>query len=120
MPLGVNSRGGGATVEADEQSRKIIWIALSDLDNDNAFQQDLGLAPTFIFGQPGNAFKAYIRRQLIGIFTRFERLKLYRLIRESIKFTQDQEGEQVLSFKYIDLESDEEEQFEKTFFTRGR
>ena len=120
LPLGVNARGAGATVKEQNQAKKIIWLALSDLDNENAFQQEIGLAPTFIFGLPGVAFRSFIQRRLIDIFKDFEDLRLFKLIRSTIRFSREVDGEEVVTFKYIDLETDEEQLFEKRFLSKGR
>lgn len=120
IPVGVNSRGGARLVSKDEQASKIIALALSDLDNDNAFQQGIGLGSDIVFDPAGATFRARVRQRIIDIFKTFEDLKLYKLVLRSMKFGRVSNGEQELEFKYINLESDEEITFEKSFFSRGR
>lgn len=111
LPLGVDTKGRGALASKEEQNHKIISLALSDLDNENAFQQDIGIDADFLFGLPNATQKAVIRQRVISAFNRFEALELYKLVRTSIRFEGRAEGELTLVFNYINLESDEEETF---------
>lgn len=120
IPVGVNTHGGARLVSKDVQARKIIGLALSDLDSDNAFQQGIGLGADMIFDPSQPTFRAKVRQRLIQIFDDFERKKLFSLVRRSIKFAKDSEGEQTLSLQFINLESDEPVNFDKSYVGVGR
>ena len=116
MPVGVNSAGGAAMVEGDENDYKIIKMALSSDDNENAFQQDIGLGASMVFDLNDQALRAKIRRRLLQIFEDFQRQKRYKLVKESIKWGENTEEQELeLTFKYINMESDEEKQFRRVF-----
>lgn len=120
IPVGVNSQGGVKLVSKDEQAVKIIGLALSDLENDNAFQQGIGLGYDLMFDPALPAFRAKIRQQLFRIFDDFKKRKLFSLVTRSVKFEKASDGEQVLSFKFVNLESDKEIDFEKAFLSAVR
>lgn len=116
LPLRPNKTGGTALSEGDVQADKIIRLALSDADSDHAFQQYLGLTSRMIFSVLSPGFRARVLSRLFTIFAEFERRKLFKLVRGSIAWTRGPgPGEQTLEFRYINLESDEEETFVKTF-----
>ena len=120
LPIRVNRRGGFQLSEGDEQADKIVRLALSSLDNDNAFQQDLGLGQAFIFAPRTPAFRSLVLARLDAIFAELEARKLYSLDRTSIRFSRgDVEGEEVLEMKYVNLNTDEELTFSRTFSNSG-
>lgn len=114
IPMVVDDRGGLATVSADEHSTQLIRLALSDDDNENAFQQSetIGLGTAMIF-QPADAkTRAAILRRLYNLFKTFESDKKFTLLRDTIKWDKSKaEQALVLSFDYVDLESDETRNF---------
>lgn len=120
LPVGVNTHGGVRLVMGDEQAQKIIGLALSDLDSDNAFQQGIGLGADLVFDPASPTFRAKVRQRLFNIFEEFERLKLFRLVRRSIRWTKAVEGEQTLEFAFINLETDLTVDFDKTFVAKAR
>jgi len=106
----------GLKVEGDENDYKIIKMALSSDDNENAFQQDIGLGASMVFDLNDQALRAKIRRRLLQIFEDFQRQKRYKLVKESIKWGENTEEQELeLTFKYINMESDEEKQFRRVF-----
>lgn len=115
LPLRVGPTGRTMTSTGDEQADKIIRLALADGDNDNAFQQDatLGLSHIFDVRNPGS--RAKVTARLLRIFDNFERLKRFQLERNTIRWSRGGPGEQVLTFKYRNLESDEVIDFSRTF-----
>lgn len=119
IPVGVNTHGGAATVSGDSQFQKIIGLVLADLDNENAFQQNIGLGQGMIFDPALASFRGKVRQLVISIFADFEKLKLFKLVTSSIRFEDTAEGEQTLNLEYINLESDEVETFKKPFVTKG-
>lgn len=119
IPIQVDRTGRIATIESDELNRQLIATALSDDENENAFQQQIGLGETMVFDQDTPVLRAKILRRLFTIFLDFESRKLFRLVRETIEWSKDIEnGDLTLGFYYIDLESDNPQSFKKTFTTR--
>jgi len=116
MPVGVNPTGGAATVEHDDNDRKVIFTALSDCSSEHAFQQDLGLGGDMIFDISDPVLRARIQQRLYAIFKDFEAQNRYKLRTNTIKWSENSK-EQALSleFKYLNIESDEELTFKRAF-----
>jgi hypothetical protein len=117
IPFQVGPHGGAAITESDEQAFKVIRLALSDNDNDNAFQQDIGLGQAMIFSTRNASFRAKVIARLFKVFATFEVLKLYKLDKSTLKWRTEKAGEQILEFKFINLESDKVETFTHSFAT---
>jgi hypothetical protein len=115
VPVGADPTGGAALVESDENDQKIIGLALGSCDNENAFQQDVGLGNDMVFDINDPTLRARIYRRLISIFQDFETQKRYRLLRDTVRWETGEEGELVLAFKYMNLESDEPRDFTQKF-----
>lgn len=116
MPVGVNPTGGAATVEHDENDRKVIWNAISDCSSENAFQQDLGLGSDMVFDISDPVLRARIQQRLFAIFKDFEAQNRYKLKANTIKWSENSaEQELILEFKYLNIESDEEQTFKRPF-----
>lgn len=112
LPVGVDGAGGAALVSGDAQDAKVLAMALGDDDNDNAFQQNIGLGSFMIFEQPGDRTNALVRQRIKAIFRDFRAAQRFRLVNDSITFKdEDKQGEYSVEFKYINLESDEEKTF---------
>lgn len=108
-------------MSSDDNDRKIIKIAMSDDDNENAFQQGIGLGAGMIFDIADSAGRASIMRKVTEIFRRFVAQKRYSLVPDSIRWDEDSASQTVtLSFKYINLESDRVEDFSTGFDAAGR
>jgi len=106
IPVGVNNTGGAAWVEESSNDIKTISLAISDGDNDNAFQQNLGIDTSIVFSIMDYAFQASVIEKLRSIFLQFERDDRYKLLPGSIKWKQEKEGEMILEFAYQNLETD--------------
>ncbi len=120
LPLRPSPTGGVAITEGDEQADKIIRLSLSDNESDNAFQQNLGLGSRMIFDPLSPSFRAQVLSRLFEIFAEYEKLKLFKLVKGSVTWTRGPaDGEQTLEFRYINLESDEEAIFVRTFTGEG-
>lgn len=116
LPVGVNSRGGSRTTEGDDQAKKVIAVALDEDDNDNPFQQNDGLGSSMIFSINDPSVRAKIMNRLVKAFSEFEKLDLYKLVVESVKWQEDVENQELgLKFNWINLETDEVKDFEKRF-----
>lgn len=106
MPVGVGPNGGAKLAIGSDNDDKIIRLALLDDENENAFQQGIGLGIDMIFDINDVATKARIITKLRDIFRRFEAAKRYRLIEDTLAW-KDKDGETVLTFKYYSLEADD-------------
>lgn len=116
IPLGVSSTGGAKLVSSDSNNSKIIALALGDDDNENAFQQNIGLGVEMIWAIEEPPLRARIAQRIRTIFRRFEAQKRFRLFPDTISWESDSENQDlILTFKYLDIESDETEDFTKTF-----
>jgi len=116
IPVGVDGSGGAALVDGEDNDRKLISVALSDCDNENAFQQDLGLGSDIVFDINDSRSRQKVLRKLYAIFDDFEANHKYKLMRDTIKWTESpEEGSMALEFKYLDLETDETSEFKRVF-----
>jgi len=115
VPISVNKKGGLSLVSGDENDKKIISLSLGDDDNENAFQQNIGLGVGMIFSIADELSRPKIMRRLTEVFRKFESQKRYLLKTNTIKWQKDQNQQLVLEFKYINLESDEEKIFRQSF-----
>lgn len=116
VPVGVNAGGGAATVEGDDNDTKIIKLALMSDDNENAFQQNIGLGEEMIFDLSTPTSKSKIAVKIKRIFAKFQAEKRYKLLNNTIKWIDDSEDQTVtLQFRYLNLESDEPQTYEQKF-----
>lgn len=119
VPIGVNKSGGLAFVEHDDQDQKVIKLALGSGDSENAFQQGEGLAlgvdMIFDINDPTNRVR--IRRLIVGIFADFETANRFKLLPDSLEFSEEG-AEATLKLKYLNIESDEVNEFETRFLSR--
>lgn len=121
LPLQVDSNGRTARVTGDEQADKIIRLALADNDNNNAFQQNIGLGTEMVFNINNPGMRARVISRLFKIFSNFEKLDKFKLYRSSIRWTTlvKGSGETNLEFRYINLETDKVIDFAHDFGARG-
>ena len=116
MPVGVNNGGGARLESGDENNDKIVRLALGEDDNENAFQQNIGLGAAQVFGIADQQLQAQVTRRLFEVFRRFRAQKRFILRENTIKWeTNSAEQELTLFFKYVDIESDEEKDFRQGF-----
>lgn len=117
IPISANSKGGFATVEGDDNDAKIIKLALMDGENENAFQQDITLGVDMVFDILDPIARSRIINRLIFIFEIFKAQKRFDLLKNTISWDESSsnEGELVLNFRYLNLESDEEKTYEQKF-----
>jgi len=121
MPTGIavpgrpNASGGTLLSRTEDQDASIIKVALGDDNNDNPFQQGIGLGLSAVFDLNDEQIRPLILARLIPLFQRLEAQKRYKLRRETLQWEQGNEGELVLSFKYVSLEADEEREFRQSF-----
>lgn len=116
LPVGVSSSGGAALVDSDANDNKIISLALGSDDNENAFNQDIGLGIDMVFAISDPHVRGKVMGRLRRIFRRFEAQKRYKLLPGTVKWSQESETQDLtLEFKYLNLESDEEQTFSRTY-----
>lgn len=114
VPVGVNMMGGAAMVEGEDNDQKTIFVAMSNCDNDHAFQQDLGMDIGVVFQTVDSGARAKVLRRIRDIFRLFEEDDRYRLLNDSLSWS-TKEGELVLEFKYLNIETDQVQSFSRTF-----
>lgn len=109
VPVGVDHRGR-ADVETNEvkNTKKILKLALSEGGDDNPFQQ-LGIDGRLIFGIKNAAFRGKAIQAVQRVASRLD--QLIRIDENTIEFDDSRPGEITLSFKYIDLLTQEEQEF---------
>lgn len=115
IPVSVSKTGGFALSTGEEDAYKMISSALSDNENNHAFQQNLGLDPTLVFSTNNATTRAEILHNIRTIFGTFTRAKLFSLVESSIVFKKENSGEVTIEFNYVNLETDELKTFKKTF-----
>lgn len=113
IPVGVNRRGSSRTTVGDANDYKIIATALSDNQNEHAWQQDPGLGADFIFGINDEAVRGIIIQRLRDVFAEFERQHRYKFAEDTAVWGQN-EGDMTLEFDYFNIESDEHRHFTGT------
>ena len=116
MPVGVDESGGAAIAQPAEQSHKILRTALSPCYSWHAFQQDLGLGENEIFDVNSPLIIPRLRRRVKRILNAFRADDRYKLVPGSLTVAESAEGsgEIAISFRYIDIEADTEQQFVDT------
>ena len=109
IPVGVDFRGRAA-VETNESKNtaKILSLAFQQGGDNNPFQQ-LGIDDRLIFGIKSAAFRGRAILAVRRILEKFP--ELVRVDDSTISFDDSVEGEFTLSFKYIDLLTNKEEEF---------
>lgn len=109
VPVGVNKKGRAA-VETDESSntQKILQLAFSEGGDNNPFQA-LGIDSRLVFGIKSPAFRGKVVQAILRIASKFT--ELIRIDENTIEFIEDIEAEFEVSFKYIDLLTNSEEEF---------
>lgn len=116
LPVRVAPWGGVLLIEGDDNDSKIISLALGSDDNENAFQQDIGLGESMIFDVDDPQLRGRVVAKIRNIFRRFEAQKRYRMLGETLRWLPGaQQGEMILEFKYINLESDEPKTFSRAY-----
>lgn len=125
MPIRPNPSGGLLTVEGNDNDHKIIALALASDENDNAFQQKIGVGKDVIFNIEDQLSRTRVLIRLRRVFERFEALNRYRLVEDSIQWVgryEDPtipEGEVQLRFQYTSLENTDPRSFSQRFSAAG-
>jgi len=120
IPVGVNTSGGARLVEGDLNDSKILKLGLGDDENDNAYQQGIGMGTSMVFDTIDVGQRARLTQRLLDLFRRWEAQKRYKLRTNTLKWEEDAEkGELIVSFKYVSLEADEERDFRRSYVRAG-
>jgi hypothetical protein len=112
--VGVDATGGAAMAEGDAKDVQVIATAISDCDSDHAYQQELGVGSGMIFDLDSPEGQSRIVRRVRSVFDEFRANQRFKLLVNTIKIEKDTEGELVMEFRYVNLESDEENTFRET------
>jgi len=117
VPFSINSSGGLNIVTGDENDQQTIMLYLASGDNENAFQQDITLGLDMIFKIDNELIRPKIINTIVEIFEKLERKKRFKLLKNTISWKSDEtdSGESLLSFRYLNLESDETNIYEYKF-----
>lgn len=116
LPVRVGPNGGASLVEGDVNDYKIISIALGSSESENAFQQDITLNDRMIFDLNDIVIRASILKRLYKIFEIFRLKKRFELKKETINWQEDNVNQTLtLEFQYVNLESDEDILFRRSF-----
>jgi len=109
VPVRVN-QGGGAKLEEDPfHLSTVLRLALSAGDDDNPFQ-NLGIDQSILFAINDSGAQATARNIIKKILNKFsDRLKLDES--RPVQFSQPNEGELEVSFRYINLDNNESTDF---------
>ena len=111
-----NASGGMATATGSEQDGNVIALALAATDNENAFQQHEDVGTPSIFDIKDSGTQAAILGRVRRVFERFERLKRFKLLEETLEWRNGpEESDLVLYFKYVALEADEVRDYSQSF-----
>ena len=114
IPVGVDSSGGASLCTGDDNDIKVIKAALNSGDNENAFQQNITLGEDMIFGMSDPLIRSRITVKIRQIFEVFYEQHRFKLLVDTIKWTDEAEVVN-LTFRYLNLESDEEKEYSDTF-----
>lgn len=116
IPLIANTTGGMQLVSGDENDSKVIRATLGSDENENAFQQGIGMGDGMIFDFADPTTRNRIETRLIDIFRRFQVLRRFILRGETLKWTEIPDaGEMELSFRFVNVETDQEHNFRQGF-----
>ena len=118
IPIAVGAHGGLQIASGDQQDNNIIALALGSQDNENAFQQEDSAAEASVFEINDELGRAAAIGRVRRAFETFERLKRFKLVESSIQFVQ-KDGDLILSFKYLNLETDQEQDFARNLSFQG-
>lgn len=106
LPLEVK-HGKLVKIEGEEAVKQLVMYALSPSDNNNPFQQEIGIGYDAVFSSEDNIGVIYSRIE--RIMTRLEVQNIAKLVDGGISVSKMDNGELSVKIKYVDLETDSEE-----------
>lgn len=112
VPVYVAKGGGAATVEGDDQLRKVIELALASGDDDNPFQE-LGMREDIVFAVDSEGNHGLARQRVRRILAKFsDRVALDPKSPIVVQSVKGQPGQVRCRFRIINLETDSPEDFD--------
>ena len=118
VPVGVGVNGGAKLNPAATHFDQTLALAFSEGLDDNAFQ-DLGISSEVIFEINDIAGQASIKRRIRDIASKFlDRIRLDP--QRPVEFQKGDEGEIIMNVRYVDLATDEPNEFTTTFGSPGK
>ena len=114
IPIRLSNSGGFLTESGDKHASSILRAALGDDDNRNPFQQNIGLGVSMVFDIADAGARPNILNRLVRLFNVFEQQKRFKLRRNTIRWVEGTNGDMTMTFKYVNLESDEEAVFRES------
>ena len=114
LPVGVN-KSGGAAIQQNSQAQllKVFGIALSEGGDQNPFQ-NLGISSNLVFQIQSRDFNSKAEREIERVLQGFtDRLEL--APDEPFVFSQEREGETILTVRLFDIEQNESVDFKQRF-----
>lgn len=121
VPINVN-KGGGAKVQSeDTQIDKLVVLALQEGEDDNPFQ-DLGISQTILYRVNDDGAKFDAKTEIERVLKSFNgRIQIVDGIKisESETDPQTEEGELHVNFEYINLDTNEANEFSAPFRDLG-
>lgn len=115
IPVQLSPSGGFAMREWSEHDDDIIRSALGSDDNENAFQQDLAFGEDSVFDINDPQMRQKVLSKLRTLFDRFTAQKRYKLLEDTISWDDSGDNEQVLFFRYVNLETDKLQDYSHSF-----
>lgn len=115
VPVQLSPSGGFAIRTGSEHDSDIIRVALGSDENENAFQQDLALGEDSVFDINDPLMRQRVLSKLRTVFNRFTAQKRYKLLEDTITWNDTEESEQVLFFRYLNLETDQIQDYSRSF-----
>jgi len=112
LPIKVNSSGGSLLIEGSDNDNKIVLLALGETENENAFQQGIGLGASMIFRINDSGLRGIVIAKVREIFNKFKRELRYELVENSLRWIDSssgevEQGEAVLELRYLSKEANE-------------
>lgn len=114
VPVGVNESGGANITRTEgENTLKILKLALAEGGDENGFQ-DLGITGSLIFSKRDFSFRANAEAEINRILNKFPEL-VELDPNNPIEIEFGKEGDVSLSFKYVDLITQDVNEFQQSF-----
>ena len=117
VPVGVNASGGAQMIEGDGDLLKIIMLALSGGDSQNAFQK-LGINESTVFGVNNAKTLAMAQISISDVFDKLSAQGKAVLAPDGIQKVESAgEGELTIHVTYINLETNLPDEFNVSFIS---
>jgi len=122
VPLGVNKSGGAKIQDETTQLDKLVVLTLLEGGDDNPFQ-DLGLSPSILYRDNSDAAKfdaqTEIEQKLKSLESRMEITGDGVVIEEVVDPENQNEYTSVVSFEFVNLDTNDVREFASAFTALG-